>query len=430
MFAKCAMAANDSGVSLEDYLDSVKTVDKKPSIRTLYRHVAAIRQNKSPFTAKKKTGHVSALTKEQKRILGGFLLMNEKATDLKSVQRFCNKAFTVLLSLATCSRYLTELELSIQLVGKRTFKQGLSYEQYCKEYYQYLVDTHKSGFFSIDDADLGSVDFITNSHRLDRQTTIHGIGMNQKKIQGQKVYYTDSIINMIWMSGDNWTPGILFSHNPTFDDKGKRKDDVLKWCKELKIDRDPIVYTKPEKQYSKYCKEDKSQVSHFAHIYSETLKGMHILRDGGNAFKNDKVDILGEYASRISVMPSEQHGELSPNDNNYNAIIKTKWRNRLEDDQDEAYQSLILLQETDLVKPQAIMNMFINNLFLRDKKLSLKNVVTSLKNKKTKSIKRFDLFKSYETSFKRWRKSNPGYDENFGAIIPEGKLDGKYWKIN
>ena len=54
----------------------------------------------------------------------------------------------------------------------------------------------------------------------------------------------------LWADGFNYTPALFFTHNPTFDPKGKRWAQVKEWCRVLKIDTERIVYVKGDKKYN------------------------------------------------------------------------------------------------------------------------------------------------------------------------------------
>ena len=82
---------------------------------------------------------------------------------------------------------------------------------------------------------------------------------------------------------------------------------------------------------------------------------------GGNSFKKDGLYILEEQGRKLSILPSVQHGELSVCDNHFNAIVKERRWAKCEDGQDEAYEALLLLKETDMVDPDAIHRMFVDN---------------------------------------------------------------------
>lgn len=268
------------------------------------------------------------------------------------------------------------------------------------------MNLHNSGFFSCEDNYLGCIDFITNSRRLERQKTFSGVGLAQPKISGPSVAYTDSFAVSTWCDGFGHTPALMFTHNPVFNPAGDRWSEVLKWCEEIGVASDRIFFEASDK---KYCKEKNSQVSAWAYRYGEVLKDAHVIHDGGNSYKIDGEYILEDVVGRISVMPSDQHGELSTCDNWYNAIVKNKWKkNRT--NTNESYDALVLLKACDDVNASAMEAMFHHNFMLDIEKPSREIMDARLTAKKKDSNEKLEKFAMYVASYDQYMEDNPQLD--------------------
>jgi hypothetical protein len=422
--AQYARSARDSGTPLATFAKIGENTDYAPSVRTLQRHVAALEAKTTPLSREKASGASTSLTDEQRDILFGWVLWSQEKINLDALIAASARFFGVTISKPTASRYCTAGELSTQLTGKRPMPKKLSRDDYVLGYYQYVLDRHNDGFLSVDPSKLACADFFTDSHRTERDTTLNGKGLPQKKIAGHSWLYTSNFLTVIWADGINRTPCLLFTHNPWFDPDGSHADKVMNWCKKFRIARDRIYYLKSSKHY---CKEANSQTSEFCRLYKDQLKGVHMMHDGGNSFKIKKNLVFEEYCQSVSVMPSAQHGEISTCDNHNNALIKAKGKSKRSKDGNEAYNALALMHAADNSEPAAIQRMFARNLFL-DKPLNLEAVDELLTKGEHLDPHREKLFDGYLAAFLDF------VAENGESILEEpseasgDELDGVYWR--
>jgi hypothetical protein len=67
------------------------------------------------------------------------------------------------ISLSTASTYLAEFELTRRMMGSRPRNPGVTFEQYAKEGYDYILDLHNSGFFLAEPSLMWAVDFMSTA---------------------------------------------------------------------------------------------------------------------------------------------------------------------------------------------------------------------------------------------------------------------------
>lgn len=101
-----------------------------------------------------------------------------------------------------------------------------TYSAYVRAYYQWLLDMSNDNFFLCPQRLLASIDFMSNSRRLERVKTYSPRGQKQKKFVAPKVTYTECILTLLWADGVNRTPALLFTYNPDLDPDGRNKAQV------------------------------------------------------------------------------------------------------------------------------------------------------------------------------------------------------------
>ena len=319
--AHYAVGAQAAGVGLSTFLEYGESAPYTPKLRTLQRHAKKIKAGDSPLLTVKKAGGVSNLTIDQREILGGWILVHENEVSLGDVRQASVDLFGVIISAGTSSAYIKCLMLSVQLTGRRSRPKDLSKDSYVRGYFEWVKDRTEEGFFTGYKCNIGSMDFFTNSRRLERKSTISGVAMKQKKLKGYDIKWTDGFLVCLWADGYNWTPCLLFTFNPAFDPDGPRAKEIQRWCDKWGILRSRIYYLKHEKHY---CKESNEQVQAWCDTYADLIEDAKIMHDAGNSFKVEKTLIVSQYCQEVQVYPPAQHGELSTCDNWYNAVVKSK----------------------------------------------------------------------------------------------------------
>lgn len=165
---------------------------------------------------------------------------------------------------------------------------------------------------------------------------------------------------------------LMFTHDPTFDSKGNRWQEVEQWCETLGIQTTQIIYTRSSKTY---CKEQSVHISTFRMVNNKAFMNARIIHDKGGAFKVEGHDIFEEDADRIELLPAAQHGELSPLDNKFNRIAKQFWAS-IREDTDFSFDSLLLLHCIMGVRDESISKWWREN-FILDAPMPTLNLVMS-----------------------------------------------------
>ena len=260
--------------------------------------------------------------------------------------------------------------------------------------------------------------------RIERQKTLGLIGAKQKKLEKSDASYTNSYIVGVSLQAGPKLLSLMFTYNPAFDPKGPRAREVQQWCDANKIRRDQIYY---EKSARKYCKESRAQVIEFERRNRVALTGARVIHDQGGAFKLDREYILGEQADRVAPLPAEQHGELSVLDNKLNAVAKQKWRSYRHNG-DHAWDGFLLLVELEQVGQDSITSWWTYNFLLGVPEITLTAVRDCLREVKGRRPIRQDLADLYEDKYAEWLDENDEVKPVYEGDVPEGVLDGDYWK--
>ena len=297
--AHWAVHLENSGVPFSLILKTMKKTRYSPCSNTLKSHMEEIRVNGKLKVNSSASGRKPKLSDEEWRIIAGWILVQNNSVNFEDVLGWIDKNFDVKLDKATLSRHLQILEMTTQLVGKRP-RESETFEEYCKGYLDFLLKVRGQGFMEHKHAKIVCLDFITNSYRLDRVTTIQMKGQKQKKIKMKTPQYTNSYLVASCFGKGLWLLSIMFTHDPAFNPQGQRVDEVQNWFNEFHIARERVVYVPSNK---KYCKECCEQVSHFQAVYRKKLAGTHIVHDAGNSFKLDGEFILEEDSKMLLVSP-------------------------------------------------------------------------------------------------------------------------------
>jgi hypothetical protein len=422
--AEWAMAAKASGTPVHSFAKNGEKSSYSPNARTLQLHVAALEKGESPFKEEKETGRAPALLWEQKKVLCGAVLMSEEKVDLLKFGRLSEDYFGVFLPRSTASRYKDELGLSFQLIGSRPMPKRMSNDEYVLGCVEFLQNCRNDGFFNVDVSKLACADSFTNSIRTFREKTLNGIGKKQKKFPRADYKYTDGFTGCQWGDGINRTPCLHWSFNPAYSPSHADAHAVNCLFKDLDLNRDRTFF---EKSTKFYCAEKNTQISNFVQRYSRELKGSHVLFDGGPAWKIKKHYVVEGYVQNFRVLPAAQHGELSVMDNNFNSIVKARWKAQFDRKTPEWADALYLLKLTDGVDSASVARMFQRNYLLGEKELSVAAVEASLNGTSEIQSSR-DRF--FDECIEAWEEFMEARRIGETPVYFKGddcNLDGLYW---
>jgi len=420
-FAK-ALLAND--VPMETIVLSLSDTGYSPQKSTLYQHIARLESGDGPIFSETKEGRPAALTEEQWHVVAGWVLLQEKKVDLWTTKLWIKNNYQVGVSVATVSRRKEELGLAVRLTNARPMKANITHEDYVLGYFDYVNELHRSGFFNFNRKKVLCLDSVTNSMRKEREKTISLKGGTAKKLAQNLPIYTNNYLVCVAMEPGLSFDVLMFTHDPMFDPNGPGWTKVQRWCRKLNIRTDQIFYTKSTR---KYCAEDKSHISTFKARYRKELRGCRVMHDGGPAYKHDGQYILEDGADALSILPSDQHGQLSPLDNKLNAVAKALWRIDRRN-KDFSYDALLLLNKLEAVGSDDISKWWISNFLLDVPKLSVQAVQDRIGEIRNKPPIRQGLSDKYIAAYEEWLEHNV-------EVLPEGvdsdledELDGDFWR--
>ena len=198
-----------------------------------------------------------------------------------------------------------------------------------------------------------SMDFTLTSHRNDQLMSFGMVGAENPELGKGLSPYTNCILTCIWPDGVNRTPCIMWTFNPEFrvDRKPtKRRKILTDRFSELRdhfnVDLARCRWlVNPDKKY--FVAEGPDLVRAFCKHYNLGAN-MIVFSDGGNAFKEEDVDIFVDmgFAAHYTY-PSPVHQFLSPNDNDIHGVAKVPWRLNVLDFADDVDATLCLMNYLD-----------------------------------------------------------------------------------
>ena len=269
------------------------------------------------------------------------------------------------------------------MLGSRPLPSGVSFEMCAKEGYDYIIGLHKSGFFLNDLKCIWSVDFTSTAIKKQRYHTYGAKGGKQQKYTQHEHTYTDNIWTATGADGSIISPH-AFSHNPALKPNAPELADL---CKNYDISPDNIHYCPAA---GNWVGESADMVYTVVKLYS--WKDCYVVHDDGNSWKPKGEDIFLEYkAARVSVMPSNPHGMIFPNDFNYHSVAKEAERASRPDDATDADITFRTLHYLGEVKTDAIRSFWTHNFMLDVEKPTLAAFVDMLKGNKNFNEKRQQL---------------------------------------
>ena len=344
--------------------------------------------------------------------------------DLYTVQQFILHNFGVRVSYACVSRHKDDLGLSIQLTHKRPIPVGVTKDEYVLGYFEFCKRLIDGGFFDFDRKKILCLDSVTNSLRSDRTKTMHLKGAAQKRLNQALPTYTNNYLVCVAMEEGIEFDVMMFTHDPAFDPQGKDWPKVVQWCRKLGLRTDRIFYTKSSK---KYCAEQAAHISTFKSIYRQELADCRILHDGGSAYKLEGEYILEDGASELEILPSIQHGRLSPLDNKLNAVAKNLWKAD-RSNKDFVYDSLLLMKKLESVGQDDISKWWVENFMLDAPELTLNFVAKRLESIRGKEPIRQILADKYLAQYDKWSSENVEQAIRAPPKALECGLDGSYYR--
>lgn len=421
--AEVALALQGQGWTVAEIVDLLSRTSYAPKQRTLELHLSKLKRGDTPTSSEKGSGRNTKLSEEQWKIVAGWILSREEPLDLAAVCRWIFLNFGITVDTSTVSRHKKHLGLSFQLFGSRPMPAGTTRDEYVIGYFNFLKELNDSGFFAFDMDKIVCVDSLTNSQRVERARGINFIGGKQRKLARSAPQYTNNYVVGVTLSGQ-LLQVLMFTHDPAFEPNGSRWEDVKRWCAQFRVKLAQIYYTRSTK---KYCQEQQAHITAFHQVNRDQLLGARILHDGGGAYKIDGEYILDDGANLVLVLPSAQHGELSPLDNKLNAVAKLLWKQR-RTGKDHAYDAFLLLVCIMQTSAESIRSWWTQNFLLDAKSLTLGAVEEALAKKGGKTPIRQALADEYLHAYGMWAHENVEHDIGMQDDEPDQGLNGDYWK--
>lgn len=370
---------------------------------TLRRWSNASGAGEPVISLEKKSGSTKKVDDEQRQVAAGWVLSQEKKVNRRRYSGFIKDEFDIDISPGTASKYLAEFDLTRQMMGSRPRDPGVSFDQYAKEGYDYIVDLHNTGFLSHEPGLIWSVDFTSTAIRQQRHFTYGAKGAKQQKYTAGVHEYTDNIMTMCAMDGSIIMPH-GFSSNPALRPNSPIKVNL---CKTFDIPPEYVMYCADS---PKWVGETSSMV--YSVVKDYDWRRCHVIHDDGNSWKPKGENIFYTYkADRVSAMPHNPHGEISPNDCNYHSVAKEAERADRPDDASDAEITFRTIHHLANVKTDTIKSFWVQNLMLDEEKLSYANYVDMLKGRKKMNSERRQLHSDCIDAFNDYMADDGAVDD-------------------
>jgi hypothetical protein len=197
----------------------------------------------------------------------------------------------------TASNYLAEQHLTRRMMGSRPRAKGVSFDQYAKEGYDYIVGLHNDGFFVHDPSLVWAVDFTSTAIKQQRYFTYGPRGRKQQKYTKDEHVYTDNIFTAVALDG-SIIPPHAFSANPQL----RPESPVLaQLCEKYDVESDTVLFCPDARNW---VGETSSMAYSVVKKYS--WEDCYVIHDDGGSWKPKGNDIFYEYkAADVSVMPPQ-----------------------------------------------------------------------------------------------------------------------------
>jgi hypothetical protein len=318
-----------------------------------------------------------------------------------------------------------DLQLSFQLVNRRPVPRDFFFPDLVNGYFNDLLKLRDMGFFSTTKDKFLCVDSVTNSRRLDRETTIGIIGAPQKKLSAIRISYTNNYCITVDASTCKGIDGFMFSTDPFWDPKGPSFEASVSLCKRANLDRHQVIF-EPHDKKKQYCAEKYTHWKHVVGVLHDKFAGARLVRDGGSAYMKDGRSVFAGVVESEFVMGSAHHGLMSVIDNKLNALAKNWWRAERENC-DERWDALVLLRALEWVRPLHIQHMWERNFLLGENKPTLAAVEDMLRHGQKQSVARRELFLTYTVAYEAWMEDMGGQVTPQQYKTLKSCLDGSYW---
>lgn len=202
----------------------------------------------------------------------------------------------------TANNYLHDSGFTNRAVSTKTSGFKYDAEELQQLYWEWISKSKREDLFTTKASCLCSVDFVYTSHRAERRTTFVQKNSPKPKSSRSIPKYTNCIVTSIWCDGNNRTPSMLFTFNPSFKlsvattpAKKQKLDTLLEYLEHYGIDQNRIVYIGNESNESNetrtYVKESPAILRTFFERNKIGKKSV-VLSDGGNAFFDEGKDVL------------------------------------------------------------------------------------------------------------------------------------------
>ena len=295
------------------------------SERSLYGYIGAAAKGRSPMPSSKASGGKRKLEETQRHVLAGLFLSREDEGLKSGLPLYASSAkamFGVSVSKATGSRYLKEDYLSRKKLGPRERAQKETEDERVFAYFELVKGLHDVHLFNVDPSHVWNIDVVSNKQRNDDTIMYGRFGGTQRKSKRAKIEWTDSIITMVNMLGEQLGPFIT-SSNPDLNPFGSNRKKLMKTLRHLGLRAEDIDYRKDGKSFSK---EDRKMYKKFLGNH-RPWDGHYVLTDNATLYiENDKCifETLGfDGAPRLT---SCIHGAASLLDGVVHPHAKPRWR--------------------------------------------------------------------------------------------------------
>jgi transposase len=354
------------GYTVPEVLGLFEEAGAATNARSLTHWAARVDTVGTVVSPDKQSGRPRLLDDSERRILFGHvleLLEKKVRVDRSTLQTFVLDTFNVEISVETIGRLVDEGGFSYRLANTRNPGRFEPDSVLFKLYGDCLANLRRNGVFS---REFWVIDFTYNSNR---NFKLWGYGVRGGEgpiVEEAAGLYTDCFTAFVSSYGSMIGP-FVYTADPAFDTMAagtkKRRNDarVAAHLRQTAgIAPNQIIYWGNRIANGKYYVAESTElVEHL--IQNSGFAGEILLRDAGNCFSRDGVDLFAVEGRQIYIMPPAVHADMSPLDHGIWGPAKAQLRRCEIERADHVRRTLKFLELISATKAEDIEYYFRKN---------------------------------------------------------------------
>jgi hypothetical protein len=424
--AKVAPALKEEGVSYKRQREIYSEAGYEISRPSFSRYLASMHDSEAPLSTDKHAGRPRALTEREIMIFVGWVLGQNDENEPVGIREcvgFIEDHLGHELSTGTVHKYLIASGFSSHVGRRRTAGYKLNFDSLVDLYMADVRRFWELGIKHLPPERVACIDSSSIGWRLLTRKTYSPKGGSRPKIKKGNPAYTNLVVWAVFPDGVNRCPALLFTGDPQFAERSRKKEKLDSLLEKYDIDSSRIVFC-PDKMY---VGESQATIQTFLKHYPG-LQGCLLLSDAGRSYSKQGVDIVRDWGARHETFTAATHEYLSPLDNHAFGIAKAKLRSSKVDESDRLEPSLVFLNALDSIAPETIQAMWRRNFMLAYKDVDRETASRILHPRGKVEVESADYFAHCRDAYRMdILQLDPMFTDQPPRSLQTG-LDGLYWK--